>query len=273
MKKYNLIRVSFLFFIFYSLFNISNAKKHIILNSNNHAILRGEVSPSSISQLIIDINNLSYNDTIEKNNELYLYINSNGGSVSAGQSFIQYLEALSYEKNITCIADNALSMAFAILQFCKIRYTMDHSILMQHQISISDFSGPIEMLQSHINLLGDIYTDLVKKQALRMNMNEDEFRKKILSDWWIYGSETIKYNASDEIVYVSCDTSLTSSKIEIKNYVNNGGIKMPVIFVYSKCPLAREPLQILFPNNTSMISEEIWNQLNIDNKFIHFKWK
>jgi len=149
---------------------------------------------------------------------------------------------------------------------------MDHSILMQHQISINDFSGPIEILQSHINLLSNIYSDLVKRQAARLNMDENDFRKKIISDWWIYGTDSIKYNASDEIVHVSCDTSLTANKIEVKNYVNNGGIKMPVVFVYSRCPLAREPLQVIFPNNTSMISEEIWKQLNIDNKFRHVTW-
>ena len=72
--------------------------------------------------------------------------------------------------------DDHISSYFSSVNFKKKYLTLDllnekdHSILMQHQISISDFSGPIEMLQSHINLLGDIYIDLVKKQALRMHL-------------------------------------------------------------------------------------------------------
>ena len=70
--------------IYYVLFNLLilsiHAKKHIILNSNNHAILRGEVSPSSISQLIIDINNLN-NENQTKELYLYIYLNISPGII------------------------------------------------------------------------------------------------------------------------------------------------------------------------------------------------
>ena len=63
----------------------------------------------------------------EGDNPIYLYINSHGGEVVAGNNLINYL--LYNNKNIICIANYAASMAFAILQACNKRYGTKYLIM------------------------------------------------------------------------------------------------------------------------------------------------
>lgn len=268
-KKYKkcLVCLPVLITLFLANISLINGKQNIILNETNHVVLRGEVSSESISRLIIEINNLS-NTT----NHIYLYISSNGGSVSDGQSLIQYMEAISSRTNISCIADVALSMGFAILQHCKNRYIMDNSVLMQHQISLSDYSGPIENLENHMKLIKMMYEQLLITQAKRLKMHEEKLRKLISNDWWLYGKNAIDEKAADEIVSVSCDPILTSQYLDIKTQAKHSQLGLiPVTIVYSKCAMIREPIKIIYPNNTGY-DILIENESIIKKHKLDFKW-
>ena len=102
----------------------------ITLKKENTIILRGENSENLISNSIYNLTNI-------KKNDIYIYIDSKGGDVQAGNKFIEAIEFYKFKKNITCIAHYAASMAFIILQNCPNRYSSSKSTLMQHPISIS----------------------------------------------------------------------------------------------------------------------------------------
>jgi ATP-dependent protease ClpP protease subunit len=202
------------------------------LTENNHVVLKGEINEESISQAIVDISNLGDND------EVVLFICSPGGSVLAGNNFIQFMNFLRQKgKTFTCVADQAASMAFGIFQACDNRYVTPSSILMQHQMSVG-LQDQYENLKNRITLLDAINMQAIVTQARRIGLTVEEFKKKVVSDWWLYGEDGVCQNAADKVVQVGCSLHLLEETVE--ETIEFFGTTFKVVF--SKCPLARAPL-------------------------------
>lgn len=214
---------------------------YIELNATNHVALRGPVTENSVTMLMINMSKIEDNDII-------LYLSSPGGSVIAGQSLIQKINYLQHRGHrVHCVADFAASMAFAIMQACNDRYVMPSSILMQHQMSLG-VVGQFFNIQSRMQLMHAIETDMTRRQASRMGISEDEFTQKITSDWWLYGNQSVENNAADAVVQVGCSKELMSETIKEKFYVQTFLGRIPLEATFSACPLAREPLKIEVAN-------------------------
>jgi len=210
----------------------------ITLNRSNHAVLRGEITDASVSKFLFNLQNLD-------DDNIYIYISSPGGSVLDGLKVIDQIEFLSNSgKQVSCIADVAMSMGFVILQACPTRLITGSSVLMQHQMSFS-VDGPIRNVNSRVKFVESLEQNLDFMQANRLNMSVTDFSNTISHDWWLYGEKILKYNAADKKVYVKCDKEL------LENVVIE---KVPGIFgeyksVYSECPTIRGPLSTEFGNN------------------------
>ena len=139
---------------------------------------------------------------------VYVYINSPGGSVSAGGTFIQALKyhALSGKK-IACIVDFAASMAFAVLQACPYRLATSHSTAMQHQLSLV-LAGPLGNVKSRVAFATAIEESVNEMQADRLGMTLEAFEERVQNDWWIHGSGLIQKNIADRLVTVGCSAAL-----------------------------------------------------------------
>ena len=135
---------------------------------------------------------------------VYVYINSPGGSVSAGNTFIQ---AINYHarsgKKIACIADFAASMAFAILQACPYRLGTSQSTAMQHQMSLL-LAGPLGNVRSRVMFATSIEEEVNDMQANRLGISLQAFEEKVVNDWWVYGSNLIREHIVDKLVTVGC---------------------------------------------------------------------
>lgn len=143
------------------------------LNEHNFAHIHNEINNGLAVSVIDKMNDFfcSSNDTF------YIYISSGRGHVMSGERIIQSIRAYNEDyRDIRCIADYAFSMAFVIFQSCPIRYLMDHSILMQHQLQIEQ-NGPIENIMNRLNLTQQIYEKLVEMQSERLNISLVEFKE------------------------------------------------------------------------------------------------
>ena len=69
--------------IFY-LINFSYSLKNILLTANNHVVIRGPITSDSIAPKLVELNNI-------QTDEIYVYLQSPGGSVTAGTTFIQQM--------------------------------------------------------------------------------------------------------------------------------------------------------------------------------------
>jgi ATP-dependent Clp protease protease subunit len=229
-----------LFFLFYLFTLVFNKQIFVELNEKNTIILKGPINSNTINNLI------HYKGNIESD-DIYIYITSPGGSVHSGNVFIEYMNALKMKnKNVICIADVALSMAFVIFQHCPIRYILSSSVLMQHQMSLG-LIGSIDHINNRFTMIKSMERQLNQKQALILKLNEDEFKMKISNDWWLYGKDILDNNAADEIIVVFCDKNMLGEN-------NTENIVINTLFgdyelVYSKCPLVRDPLKIKSINN------------------------
>ena len=92
-------------------------KDVITLTEDNHVLLRGKIDSKSATQCVNDLLSI-------KENDIYLYITSPGGSITEGYQIIQTIDALGATgKNVHCIGDVAASMAFSIrfIKTCSIK--------------------------------------------------------------------------------------------------------------------------------------------------------
>lgn len=208
------------FVLFTAFFSVHfDHSRHIVLNANNTVLLKGQVTSDSVSYVVKTL--------ISKNPE-YLFIDSPGGSIQAGNYLVETLKT----KKVKCIASKAYSMAFVILQACSERYILSTSTLMQHQASLR-VHNELAQLKEYINMVSSMEDHLNEMQSQRIGMKKEAFTQRVLTEWWLFGRDIVKHNCADAIVSISCAKSLLNQKVIIKEKMIFG----EVTYTYSACPL------------------------------------
>ena len=207
-----------LIFLFIILFNGVLSNKVFNLTTSNLVMVKNEINQESVSYAIEQIQNS------KNTSSLILYLDSPGGHVEDGINLITEIQ----KNNITCIAERAYSMAFAILQSCHTRYILPSGKLMQHQITFG-VQESLYRIQNYVSYVTQIESYLTKMQAKKIKMTEKIFTDKVSNDWWLFGENAIFNNVADDIVNVKCSKTLID-----KNFTQTvNGEKV----TYSNCPL------------------------------------
>lgn len=225
----------------------------IELTKHNLITLRGVIDDEITADLVRKMNKFI-------KPQLYLYITSPGGSVMEGLQIIDQIKTLS-EKDVKviCIADFAASMAFAIFQSCPIRYVTSSSILMQHQMSLG-IKGNLYNLENYLEFVKQMDNDLDMLQSIRLGLEINNFKNKIMNDWWMGGKSILSNNAADKMVVVNCNSELVDQVDEINKITPIVDVKVS----FSKCPISREPVGITIKTKIDYENEnqsEIKNQI------------
>jgi ATP-dependent Clp protease protease subunit len=230
-------------FLLATSFFTAQSRELVKLTEDNFVVLRGSIDGQSSSKLISELHE-------KKTKDLYVYLLTGGGSVTSGMQIIQTLKALEQTGvNINCITNVGLSMGFVITQYCQNRLVMDSSILMQHQASFG-VKGPVNNVNSYVDFIHSMINEVDEFQANRMNMTIHDFKEKTRDDWWLIGSEAVKHNAADKLVYVMCEFKNKFFKQQIETIFGT------VQITYSTCPVARDPYKIEFLNYVSNEDKE-----------------
>lgn len=218
--------LSLVFFIHLCCFNSSNithSKQDIMLTNENVLVLKGEINNKLASTFIYDLNKK------EKKKDIFVYIDTNGGSVDAGNKIVSEIS----KYNLNCIASTAISMGFVILQSCNKRYVTDYSTLMQHQMSYGIMNEK-EKIENYVNYIRQMDNKLTYMQSKKIGIESSKFKKKTFNDWWLFGENSIYENCADELIDVSCSPKLTNENYTIENGMYT--------YTYSKCPLVTDYL-------------------------------
>lgn len=166
------------------------------LNSTNHVKIIGNINHDSIDFAISQLNSIS-------NKNFYIYLDTPGGIVDEGERFVsQILYKQATGSQVTCIAENALSMGFYIFQNCNTRLITPSGKLMQHQISLNNNHIPLDNLDNYIKMVRKISRNINQFCANHINISVQEFEKKVNNDWWLYGQDAIDENAADGMTLV-----------------------------------------------------------------------
>lgn len=135
--------------------------------------------------------------------EVWLRLDSYGGSIHEGQRLMTALEGMKHAR-VTCVADQkAMSMAFYLMQShgCKQRLMTRRSVLMAHEPLMSSTGGNEHALRDDADYLRALTSGFVASAAKRMHLSEDYVRAKITNrTWYMDADEAARVNAIDAFV-------------------------------------------------------------------------
>jgi ATP-dependent Clp protease protease subunit len=155
--------------------------------------VRDELTTTIVSQLL-------FLEAENPGKPIWMYVNSPGGSVSAGLAIIDVMNLISSPVHTICIG-MAASMGFMILISGEKgeRYVTENSRIMLHQVS-SGTRGKVADMQVDLEETVRLNAVLAKIIAERCGKGLKEVKKAMLKDTWLDGEAAIKFGAIDSIM-------------------------------------------------------------------------
>lgn len=202
----------------------------VVLTEKNHTAITGTVDDDSVSKVIKFLN-------MSTEENVYLYLDSPGGSVFAGLRLVEALRSTT--KTVTCVVQEAASMAFVITQACHKRLITENGLMMQHVASYG-LRGQEPNNFSFAQFINRVSKKMDEDQAKRIGLSYDDFRQKVRDDWWLFGKEAKTANVADDTTTVSCDSELarTIKKKKVQVFI------FSVTVAYSACPLVSGEIEL-----------------------------
>ena len=210
----------------------------LLLTPDNVVLFNGAVDRDSVAKVMANLHEVEKNRK-DISKPIYLVINSGGGSIYAGNVFIEYAKTV---KNLNTITIFAASMAHAIVQALPgKRYVTSHGLFMAHRAKGS-FRGQFNSgeVESQLKLWTGIVTNMEITASTRIGISLLEYKTKIKDEWWTTAKESIKENVADEVVQMVCTHELVDKKIVEEHRNMFGAVRV----TFSSCPLFQFPLSI-----------------------------
>lgn len=158
-------------------------------------LLTGEIN-DDISSVIVS--QLLYLDSVNTN-DISLYINSPGGSITAGMAIYDTIHYINSRVNTICIG-MAMSMgAFLLASTSGKRYALPHSEIMIHQPYggmqgvVSDIDIQAKRLIKTKKLMNELLAYHTKKELSIIECDTER-------DYYMSADEALEYNLIDEIL-------------------------------------------------------------------------
>ena len=143
---------------------------------------------------------LLYLDNADSKKDISLYINSPGGSVTAGLAIIDTMNFIKSDVSTICVGI-AASMGALILSSGKKgkRYSLPNSEVMIHQVmgGTEGQASDIAINAKHILRTKDTLNKIL---AVNTNKKMDQVEKDSDRDYWMTSDEAKKYGIVDDII-------------------------------------------------------------------------
>jgi ATP-dependent protease ClpP protease subunit len=211
----------------------------ITLTKDNHIVFSGPVDDESVAKAEVELGQLS--SKLPKSAVIYLVIDSPGGSVTAGNSFIDFARALPQTIRPICIF--CASMGYHMFQSFDQRIVQNSSSLMSHRARLGGLSGQVPgELETRLKSIKDILDEMDANVAKRVGTSVEAYRKLIHDELWLSGAQAIKLKHADALLKVGCSPDLMAGTKEQKVVTLFG----PVDVTLSTCPLINGILKFKF---------------------------
>jgi ATP-dependent Clp protease protease subunit len=165
---------------------------------NERIIFLGGPIDDNVANLVIA--QLLYLDHTDSKKDVYLYINSPGGSVTAGLAIIDTMNFIKSDVSTICVGI-AASMGALILSSGKKgkRFSLPNSEVMIHQVmgGTEGQASDIAINAKHILRTKDTLNKIL---ANNTNKKIDQVEKDSDRDYWMTSDEAKKYGIVDEII-------------------------------------------------------------------------
>jgi len=165
---------------------------------NERIIFLGGPIDDHVANLVIA--QLLYLDNADSKKDIHLYINSPGGSVTAGLAIIDTMNFIKSDVSTICVGI-AASMGALILSSGQKgkRFSLANSEVMIHQVmgGTEGQASDIAINAKHILRTKDTLNKIL---AQNTNKKVDQVEKDSDRDYWMTSDEAKKYGIVDEII-------------------------------------------------------------------------
>lgn len=208
--------------------------KEIILNKGNTVIMNQPFRASSVAVVQKQLADLA----AKSGRDLYLVLNSPGGSISAGMALIDFANSL--PNKVHTITIFAASMAYLTAQHLDKRYVVPSAQMMSHRARIGGLAGQVPgEANKRLDHIHNIVKELFTSTAKRVGVPYDQYLQSVYDELWLTAKQAVKQNHADEIIKARCDSSL-SGTYESKVATLFGTFTV----TFAECPLIQGPIKI-----------------------------
>ncbi|MEQ9563669.1 MAG: ATP-dependent Clp endopeptidase proteolytic subunit ClpP [Woeseiaceae bacterium] len=143
---------------------------------------------------------LLYLESENPDKDIHLYINSPGGSVTAGLSIYDTMQFINCDVSTICVGQ-AASMGALLLAggTVKKRFALPHSRIMVHQPS-AGFSGQATDIDIHAREVLELKRRLNAIMARHTGQTIDQIEKDLERDNFMSGEQAVKYGLIDTVL-------------------------------------------------------------------------
>ena len=167
------------------------------LLSERLVMLTGEVNDASASLVVAQ---LLYLESQDPTKDISLYINSPGGSVTAGMSIYDTMQYIKCDVSTICMGMAASMGAFLLSSGAKgKRYALPNSDIMIHQ-PLGGFQGQASDIMIHANYIDRIKARLNKILADNTNQPLEVIEKDTDRDNFMSAQEACDYGLIDKVM-------------------------------------------------------------------------
>ncbi len=158
--------------------------------------LNGEVNDVSASLVIAQ---LIYLEAKDPDKDISLYINSPGGSVSAGMGIYDTMNFISCDVSTICVGMAASMGAFLLSSGAKgKRFSLPNSEIMIHQ-PLGGFQGQATDIQIHAEQILRIKKNLTSILAKNCGKSYEQLAPDVERDFFMTAKEALDYGLIDRI--------------------------------------------------------------------------
>ena len=160
-------------------------------------IFLGEEVDDHVINLIIA--QILFLDKEDPDAAIELYINSPGGSVSAGLALYDVFHSVSAPINTTCVGLAASMGAVLLAGATGTRAALPHSRIMIHQVS-SGFRGTAADINIQAKETNKLYDQLLDILSTHTKQTVDKLRKDCDRDYYMSAQEAMEYGIIDQVL-------------------------------------------------------------------------
>lgn len=143
---------------------------------------------------------LLYLESENPDKDIHLYINSPGGSVTAGLSIYDTMQFLRCDVSTMCIGQAASMGAFLLAAGAEgKRFALPNSRMMIHQPAIGGARGTAAEIEIHAKEILAMREQLNKIMANHTNRTAEQIAKDTDRDYWMTADESAEYGLIDTV--------------------------------------------------------------------------
>lgn len=162
-------------------------------------IFLGKEVDDEIANEIVAV--MLYLDSEDNNKDIVLYINSPGGSVTAGMAIYDTMQHIKSDVVTVCVGLAASMGAFLLAAGTKgKRLALPHARIMIHQPSMGGFRGQATDIDIEAKEILKTRSQLDEILAARTGQSLEKVRKDTERDFWMSSAESQEYGLIDRVI-------------------------------------------------------------------------